>query len=201
MSNIICYNSNNEELTSLYQWDSNQTIRISGVSYIDTPMLHFCNKQSKTALVVTPDISDGNLIAAIPNVLLQVPDTILVYLFADGDDNGSRTVTCVTRIPVIPRPRPSDYEFSEDIDPYGVKNQLGGMSFVICTKEEFDALNPKSDTTEYFVKDGNGAVKVYLGANEISGAEGGGSGQQSVANAAYITDSTVVGSLAIATTD
>ena len=115
MSNIICYDSDGNFLTNLYQWDNNQTITIRGIPILHTPVFHFCNRLSKGALVVSPKVSEGDITVAIPNILLQQAEPIMVYLYQNTENNGSRTVHTI-HLPVLPRPKPDDYEYNENID-------------------------------------------------------------------------------------
>ena len=48
----------------LYQWDNGQKLSIFGVGI--TADIHFANKKSEKALVVTPTITSGAMVAFIP---------------------------------------------------------------------------------------------------------------------------------------
>ena len=115
MSNIICYDSDNNVLKTLYQWDNNQTMTVRGVDMPPVPVFHFCNRLSNLALVVSPTVSGTDLIVKIPNILLQQAEPIIAYLYQDTDDDGYRTMHAI-HIPVIPRPKPDDYEYDDNID-------------------------------------------------------------------------------------
>lgn len=110
---INCYDSDGNILKELYQWDANQSITITGVTTAPIPVLHFCNRKSEVALVVTPTLSGESIVANIPNILLQQAETIICYIYQDSDMNGYRT-THALYIPVIPRPMPDDYEYEDD---------------------------------------------------------------------------------------
>lgn len=112
---IICYGADEKPLKNFYQWDVNQVISIKGITISPISVFHFCNRLSRAALVVTPVIEEGVIKVAVPNILLQQPETIVVYLYEETPDNGSRTTHTVT-IPVTPRLCPDDYEYSENID-------------------------------------------------------------------------------------
>lgn len=115
MSNITCYDSDNNLLKTLYQWDNNQTMKVSGVDMPPVPVFHFCNRLSNLALVVSPTVSGSDLIVKIPNILLQQAEPIIAYLYQDTEDDGYRTMHTI-HIPVIPRPKPDDYEYDDNID-------------------------------------------------------------------------------------
>lgn len=91
--------------TKLFQWDTNQ---ILDLSEDDTPaQVHFRNTKSRDALVVT--ITNDE--AQIPNILLQQPYPIEVFLYYKNGDEGY-TITRHT-FPVIPRMKPADYIYTE----------------------------------------------------------------------------------------
>ena len=94
----------------LYQWDNGQKLSISGVG--TTADIHFANKKSEKALVVTPTITSGAMVAFIPNSLLADPYPILAYVYVPSD-NGSKTIKSVT-IYVEARKQPSDFVLEED---------------------------------------------------------------------------------------
>lgn len=94
----------------LYQWDNGQKLSISGVG--TTADIHFANKKSEKALVVTPTVTSGAMVAPIPNSLLTEPYPIIAYICAPSDD-GSKTIKSVT-IAVEPRKQPSDFVVDED---------------------------------------------------------------------------------------
>lgn len=94
----------------LYQWDNGQKLSISGLSV--TADIHFANKKSEKALVVTPTVTSGTITAPIPNSLLTEPYPIIAYVYAPSD-NGAKTIKSVT-IAVEPRKQPSDFVVDED---------------------------------------------------------------------------------------
>ena len=112
---IICYDSDSKLLKRLYQWDTDQTMHITGITNSAVPVFHFCNRFSKAALVVTPTVSGDIVEVPIPNILLQQPETIFVYLYETDQDASGRTMHTIS-IPVTPRPKPSDYEYIDNIE-------------------------------------------------------------------------------------
>ena len=123
MSDISIYNSNGALLKNLYQWDTNQTIYFTGMRTDTAPVFHFWDGKRDKALVVSPTISVSNnrIYVDIPNILLQKPETIIIYAYyetdrdSDGAFDGGKT-EYVMRVPVAPKPKPEDYEYSENID-------------------------------------------------------------------------------------
>ena len=100
----------------LFQWDNGQKLCLSGlntyVPNLETVDVHFCNKISKLAITVKPTVVSNNVVAPIPNSLLQDPYPIIAYFYVPSD-NGSRTIVMVT-IPIEPKKRPSDFILNED---------------------------------------------------------------------------------------
>ena len=94
----------------LYQWDNGQKLSISGVG--TTADIHFANKKREKALVVTPTVTSGKMVAPIPNSLLADPYPIIAYVYVPSD-NGSKTIKSVI-INVEERKQPSDFVITED---------------------------------------------------------------------------------------
>ena len=123
MSEISIYNSSGALLKNMYQWDTNQTIYFTGMRTDSAPVIHFWDGKRSKALVVSPTVSVSNnrIYVDVPNILLQRPETIIIYAYyetdgdSDGTYDGGRTEYAM-RIPVIPKPKPEDYEYIENID-------------------------------------------------------------------------------------
>lgn len=150
---IVCYDSENRILKTFYQWDINQTMVVRGASASPLPVFHFCNRSSDKALVVTPTIVNGDIVVGVPNVLLQQADPIISYLYEETGNEGFRTVH-VIHIPVVPRPRPSDYEYIENIS-YPSYESLSAR---------IDALENSSGSTE---PDGHRVDGLYYNNNML----------------------------------
>ena len=108
---IAEFTSNHKDLqvNSLYQWDINQTVKISGVDFGTTSVqVHFCNKKSEKALVVNSTVPSGGAVTAnIPNSLLQEPYDVIAYIYQTSGITANTIKTI--RIPVIARQKPNDY--------------------------------------------------------------------------------------------
>ena len=99
---------------SLYQWDTNQTLEITGSNLSTAPPVHFGNKVNDKALAVQSKIVDGVIVAQIPNSLVAQPYPIYAFLvIIDGDVANTKQVF---EIPIITRPEPADYNFEDDAD-------------------------------------------------------------------------------------
>lgn len=132
MSKLICYDSDGNELEVLYQWDLNQSITIRGGVIPPSAVFHFCNRSSSLALVVTPEISGSDLVVSVPNVLLQQSEPIIAYAYTDTAGDGYRTIQAI-HIPVIPRAKPEDYEYEENIDYISLAIVNARMNAMIAT--------------------------------------------------------------------
>lgn len=114
MLEVICYDSYGNSIDKLVQWDVDQTLTVENWEYEATPVFHFCNKKHERALVVKGEIVNGCAKSNIPNSLLQEPYPIIVFVYLEEGDSG-RSIY-VTKIPVIKKAKPEDYEYQENIE-------------------------------------------------------------------------------------
>lgn len=124
-----CLNLNGDTINRFYQWDIDQKIVIDlngcDKRYLQNPPeVHFSNSSRKEALVVRStvkysgdDVHAGDIIIAdVPNILLQEPYPLLVYVYlTDADDSSSQKTILYSEIPVRKRAKPSDYLYVENI--------------------------------------------------------------------------------------
>lgn len=115
MTGIVYYDSNGDHLDYFTQWDSNRTIIIRGIETSPPPVFHLAPACSETAYVVLGEINGDEVAVPVPNILLQQDKPIILYAYYEYEDGTSKTDHTIV-IPVIPRPRPHDYTFSENID-------------------------------------------------------------------------------------
>lgn len=101
---------------NLYQWDTYQTLKISGIDFGGvTPKVHFANKKSTVALVVSGVFTDdGGVKVSIPNSLLAEKYDILAYVYTNTGLT-CKTIKSIT-IPIISRLKPSEYTQPTDED-------------------------------------------------------------------------------------
>lgn len=92
---------------SLYQWDKNRDLEISGLNLLEAPEIHFSNVNMERALVRQSTLADGVVIVRIPNSLLQMSYTIMAHVGVYESETFKVIET--VEIPVIARPRPTDY--------------------------------------------------------------------------------------------
>ena len=97
---------------SLYQWDKNQDLVISGINISTAPEIHFSNIEMERALVRQSILEDGVITVRIPNSLLQTSYTIKVYI---GVYEGETFKIIETiEIPIIAKTKPADYTLDVD---------------------------------------------------------------------------------------
>lgn len=127
MYEVPCLNLSGDTINRFYQWDIDQKIVIDlngcDERYLQNPPeVHFSNSSRKEALVVRSTVKYSgddvavHIIADIPNILLQEPYPLLVYVYlTDADDSSSQKTILYSEIPVRKRAKPSDYLYVENI--------------------------------------------------------------------------------------
>ena len=104
----VNFNTYNNYVTdSLYQWDKNQDLVISGLNLLIAPEIHFANANMDKAIVRQSTLSSNVVTVQIPNSLLQEALTIKAYV---GVYEGTTfNVIETIEIPVIAKAKPADY--------------------------------------------------------------------------------------------
>jgi len=97
---------------SIYQYDKGIVLRILGLDASAVLQVHYSIFGMHQALTKIPTYEKAAWICSIPDPLLAQPQDIQVYIYVT-QENSSQTVMKVT-IPVIERPRPSDYEYTDE---------------------------------------------------------------------------------------
>ncbi len=114
---------------SLYQWDRNQILSVSGFNISTAPEVHFYNSAMDKAIVKQSTFIDRVVTVQIPNSLLQNALTIYANIGV-YEDNTFKTVETIT-IPVIAKARPADYQLeNNDGEVYSfeeLKNHIANM--------------------------------------------------------------------------
>ena len=136
----VCFNCyHNYTTDTVYQWDLNHVLQIIGLNLDYAPTVHFCNKKSTEAIVVQSELIEDTITVDIPNELLQEPYNIIAYIHT-YDDNHAKTIELVN-IPLIKRVKPSDYQFTENVEI---------MNFERLEKDFTDFVNQvEADFLEY----------------------------------------------------
>lgn len=89
----------------LFQWDTGRIVEFGEDA---VSQAHFTNTEKVIDIPYTVEVKNRK--AAIPDELLQVPGTLIVYAWVT-DTNGSYTKVQVN-FPVFARPKPSDYVYT-----------------------------------------------------------------------------------------
>ena len=98
---------------SLYQWDINRDLAISGLNLSVAPEIQFINASMRVPIVKQMTLTNGVVKVRIPNSLLQTNLTIKAYI---GIYEGETFKVIETvEIPIIAKEKPSDYMI-EDSD-------------------------------------------------------------------------------------
>lgn len=96
------------EKKAFYQWDLDQHIILPETE--GSIEAHFWQEGLTDAMVVEPKTEDGQIIAAVPNILLQKASPIKAYIYRK--DTGKYTAQ--KRIfQVLEREKPADYVYTE----------------------------------------------------------------------------------------
>lgn len=119
----------------LFQWDAGRIIEFGD----DTvSQAHFTSIEKITDIPYTIEVKNRK--AAIPDELLQVPGTLIVYAWV-SDTNGGYTKVQVN-FPVFARPKPSDYVYTptEHAGFDRLRSEIGDLADL--TTEAKDTLVP-----------------------------------------------------------
>lgn len=96
------------EVCGLVQWDYGQYLKISGMPADDREIeVHFAAGRQKAPIAKTDITETGEIIARIPDELLQVGNELKAYIYLADADSG-KTVRIIN-MPVKRRPKPEDY--------------------------------------------------------------------------------------------
>ena len=118
----------------LMQWDINQRL------IVDVPagtQIHYASEAIGDKALVTIAYEENGLIYSnIPNILLQSPGTITVYVYPIKDEEA-HTKSCAT-IVVLPRAKPEDYVYTETevLDWRTLDRKIGDLAKLTTTAKE-----------------------------------------------------------------
>lgn len=98
---------------SIYQWDLNQELSISGLVMSSAPVIAYSSKAVKKAIIVQSKIIDGVINCDIPNALLQFDNDITAHLCSLESKQYKAVEKMI--IPVIKRAMPADYLFTDNV--------------------------------------------------------------------------------------
>ena len=133
---------------SLYQWDLNQTLEITGLNLSTVPQILFANKFSVAAEPITAQASGDTISCEIPNLLLTQPYPIFAYIrITEG--NLVHTVEKL-KIPVIETVKPENYEYEENI----AVLTYDDLKVLIANKANYSDFKSLSAIVDQLVNDG-----------------------------------------------
>ena len=98
---------------SLYQWDINQKLQVTGLNLVSAPEVHFSNANMDRAIVRQSTMTNHVVTVNIPNSVLQ--DSLTIEADIGIYEGETFKVVEKVLIPVIPKKRPLDYTI-EDSD-------------------------------------------------------------------------------------
>lgn len=136
---------------SLYQWDKNQKLEISGLTVPNTPEVHFVNKSMSEAFVRQAQKDASGIITVdIPNVILEKSLPIDVYICAYEGDLFRTLYTL--QIPVKARTKPSDYIYEKEDEVLSFNALNNRLTDSIANMQTLvdktvDSVNKKCDDT------------------------------------------------------
>ena len=150
---------------SLYQWDQGRVLEIRGLSLATAPEIHFCNGTLDGAIVRQSTMDDAGVITAnIPNVLLQKPYKIKVYIcMCEGEKFRS---SYQIEILVKPRSKPEYYTIEDKTEIYSIKALVAEVENTLEKYKDLsnqyedilETVNNLSEDIEELKKNGNGSV-------------------------------------------
>lgn len=117
--NVITVTKDRYTVDSLYQWDLNQVLTISGLSLATAPEVHFAHGNMTLAIVRQATLDSAGIVRVeVPNTLLQKPHAIDAYVCTNEGD-AFKSLLKIS-IPVVKRPQPSDYEGTNEREYYSL---------------------------------------------------------------------------------
>ena len=117
---------------SLYQWDINQKLSVSGLNLTVAPEVHFSNSNMDRAIVKQATLDNLIVSVDIPNSLLQQALTIKAHIGVYEGDTFK--VIEVVEIPVNPRVKPSDYRLENTDEELYSFNKLENMIEILTQR-------------------------------------------------------------------
>lgn len=107
MLNIICYDLYDNQITRLYQYDTDRVLVFKQLQTSPLPSFKFYDCDDILVATVEPTISDANLHVTVPNALLEHAEPLRIKVYQLNESQVEELVG-VIYIPVVPRSEPSD---------------------------------------------------------------------------------------------
>lgn len=132
---ITCLDENKNPIEYLTQWDSNQTIYFKNPDLSEAPIIHFCNVKSKTAYAVKSEFTYPDMIKVeIPNLLLQEPYRIYVYVHEFYIAKMEGKTLYRGKIDVKEKTKPDDYFYVENVKPVNIIALAQQVNKIVITE-------------------------------------------------------------------
>ena len=168
----IFIDSNGNKKNFLYQYDVGQSFVVENFEYSTAPKVQFSIKSIKTSPSVNSQLSNGNLTASIPDMLLTYGEDIIAYLYIQDATKG--TVIETIFISVIPRKRPADYQYTSEMFARTVNGTTMSEDSSFGEVAVWSDENPNRENRDgYFVTASYGSDSIVISkANSISNVYG-----------------------------
>lgn len=116
MKNVKLYDKFGNEINHLTRWDLNVNVRIHDFTYGIAPICHFATRYSDKSMTVTAKLDGDVASVEVPNILLTETETIDMFVFLYDEETDSGRTLYAIHIPVHDKPKPDDYEYSDNYD-------------------------------------------------------------------------------------
>ena len=164
--NVKCTQLNTEYVVdSVYQYDRGFKLHVSDISHLNVVEMQFGIDGIIQTIDKIPTLKDGIWSASIPDMLLTQKNT--VYCYITTYQSGVLRTIATIKIPIIPRSKPSDYEFNnEELSQVAelmnmlstsIKNADAANKKAQEIYNDFDALKQQMTRIEDAIKD-NGSM-------------------------------------------
>lgn len=146
---------NERNKSTFFQWDINQKIHIPDVNVDCVTQVHFSSDSdcADDAFVVVPFVINNIMYANVPNIILQYPGKINVYIYCES--GGGLYSEFAGALTVLPRKKPSDYVYSET----EVSSLKSMEERIDAVEEDVRALEDRPNGI-HIADDGNGNIVI-----------------------------------------
>ena len=163
----VFIDKNGNKKNFLYQYDVGQTFIVENFEYSKAPKVQFSIKSIKTAPSVSSKLVGSDLQVSIPDMLLTYGDNIVAYLYIEDGIKGNTVETIF--ISVIPRKRPADYIYTDEIFARSINGSIIAENSGIAEVAVWaDGNTNNQDRTGYFVSISYDAYNKSLIANKAT---------------------------------
>ena len=131
----------------LYQYDVGQTFVVENFEYEKAPKVQFSIKSIKTMPSVSSILNGTDLHVSIPDMLLTYGENIIAYLYIEDGQIGNTVETIF--ISVIPRKRPADYVYTDEMFARSVNGITMSKKCGIAEVAEWADSNVNNENRNY----------------------------------------------------